>query len=67
MEYKMTTKEALRKLLVKDNKINPEMLQLITIFVMINMCKEVMKSGDYTYSEDDECEINKNKSGNSES
>ena len=67
MEDKMTTKEALRKLLVKDNKINPEMLQLISIFVMINMCKEVMKSGDYTYSEDDECEINKNKSVDSES
>ena len=46
MENKMTTKEALRKLLVKDNKINPEMLQLITIFVMIEMIKEVMKGGD---------------------
>ena len=57
----MTTKEALTELLVKDKKINPEMLQLITIFVMIEMIKEVMKSGDYTYSEDDECEINKNK------
>ena len=43
----MTTKEALRELLVKDNKINPEMLQLITIFVMIEMIKEVMKGGDY--------------------
>ena len=61
----MNSKEVLRKLLVKDNKINPEMLQLISIFVMINICKEVMKSGDYTYSEDDECEINKNKSSNS--
>lgn len=47
MEDKMTTKEALRKLLVKDNKINPEMLQLITIFVMIEMIKEVAKGGDY--------------------
>lgn len=47
MKYKMTTKEALRKLLVKDNKINPETLQLITIFVMIEMIKEVAKGGDY--------------------
>lgn len=47
MEDKRKTKEALRKLLVKDNKINPEMLQLITIFVMIEMIKEVAKGGDY--------------------
>ena len=67
MEYKTNYKEALKQLLIKDNKINPEMLQLISIFVMINICKEVMKSGDYTYSEDDECEINKNKSVDSES
>ena len=47
MENKMTTKEALKRLLIKDNKINPEMLQLITIFIMIEMIKEVAKGGDY--------------------
>ena len=42
----MTDKEALRQLLIKDNKINPEMLQLITVFVMIGVIKEIIKGED---------------------
>ena len=42
----MTTEEALKQLLIKDNKINPEMLQLITVFVMISIIKRITKGED---------------------